>query len=476
MTSGGAPTTAGPSAGGTAPDLRPAATGHRDRRLPVAVRWASGCLLLAVVSWLLWPSSIGYDPLTWAVWGRELAHGRLAIGAGDAVFKPWPVAVDAVLSLAHLPVLQGWAVLLRAGTAGALLAAFVLGRRAAGTTAGILAALALAAVPHFLVWYTALTTVETLEAAALLAAVGSTARGRPAAALLWLVLLGGLRPEGWPLLVLAAVEVVRRRRGATLWVAPALLVTIGSWFAGEYLGSGRWSTGVARAGTPSLGGALLTRTPGWTVVREAYATLPPQWWLVAALTLAGSLVVAVRRGRAAVPLLLGAVGLLWLATVAVMTQLRLSSGEPRYLVGTTVCGAVLAAVGAAVVLRALARRPAGRPVAVLLAVVLAGYGGVRAVDQGRTAVPELARRYGEQADLARALTAGDHVARCPGVATAPDQVPAVAWELGRPLAGVGLWPAPDSVEVVPATVPVPPRARGVLRYRDAHWWVVTTCP
>jgi hypothetical protein len=29
---------------------------------------------------------------------------------------------------------------------------------------------------------------------------------------------------------------------------------------------------------------------------------------------------------------------------------------------------------------------------------------------------------------------------------------------------------------VPATVPVPPWARGVLRYRDAHWWVVTTCP
>jgi hypothetical protein len=169
------------------------------------------------------------------------------------------------------------------------------------------------------------------------------------------------------------------------------------------------------------------------------------------------------------------VGLLWLATVAVTTQLRLSSGEPRYLVGTTVCGAVLAAVGAGAVVRFVARRPAGRAVAVLLAVVLAGYGGVRAVDQGRTAVPELARRYGEQADLAGALTAGD-VARCPGVATAPDQVPAVAWELGRPLAGVGLWPAPDSVEVVPATVPVPPRARGVLRYRDAHWWVVTTCP
>jgi hypothetical protein len=100
------------------------------------------------------------------------------------------------------------------------------------------------------------------------------------------------------------------------------------------------------------------------------------------------------------------------------------------------------------------------------------YGGVLAFEEGHSTVPELARRYGEQADLARVL------ARAPGcarVVTAPDQVPAVAWDLGRPLAGVGLWPAADALAVVPVGVPVPPSARGDLRSTDAHWWVATTC-
>jgi hypothetical protein len=145
VTTSGARATAEP-AGST--DLSPAAT---DRRPVVALGCVAGCLLLGLVSWLLWPSAVGYDPMTWAVWGREVAHGRLAIGAGDAVFKPWPVAVDAVLSLLHLPVPASWAVLLRAGTAGALLAAIVLGRRTAGPVGGVFAALALAAVPRFLV-------------------------------------------------------------------------------------------------------------------------------------------------------------------------------------------------------------------------------------------------------------------------------------------------------------------------------------
>jgi len=454
----------------------------RSRAPAVAIACAAGCLVLAAVSWVVWPSSIGYDPTTWAVWGRELAHGRLAIGPGDAVFKPWPVAVDAVLAAVHAPVLQSWAVLVRAGTAGALLAAFLLGRRAVGTAAGVCAALALAAVPRFLVWYTAATTVEVLEAAALLAAVACIARGRPAGTVLWLALLSGLRPEGWPLLLLAAAWAVRRRPRAALWVTPLVLVAIGGWFVAEYVGSGRWTTGVARAGTPSLGGALLTPVPGWTVVREAYASLPPSWWLAALVTLGGSLVLVTRRRRAGVvgvPLVLGAVGVLWLAVVAVSTQLGLSAGEPRYLVGTTVCGAVLAALGAGVVVRTVAGRLGGRPVAVPLATVLAtalvAYGGVRALEQGRSEAPELARRYGEQTDLARVLATADGVRDCAGVATAPDQVPAVAWTLGRPLAAVGLWPAAGSAWIVPSTVPVPDDLRGDLRYRDAHWWLAGAC-
>jgi hypothetical protein len=112
-------------------------------------------------------------------------------------------------------------------------------------------------------------------------------------------------------------------------------------------------------------------------------------------------------------------------------------------------------------------------VAVVLAVVIAGYGAGGAYEQGRTAAPEQGRRYGEQADLKRVLGAwGD---ACPGIATAPDQVPAVAWEMSRPLAAVGLWPAAGRVWVVSATTPVPPSDRRAVRYRDAHWWVVAMC-
>src|SRR5690349_7312902 len=69
------------------PDLAP----------PAAARWPgapwpallAGSLLLALAS-LLFTDSITYDPWSWLIWGRDIAHGDL-VTVGGPSFKPLPL-------------------------------------------------------------------------------------------------------------------------------------------------------------------------------------------------------------------------------------------------------------------------------------------------------------------------------------------------------------------------------------------------
>ena len=435
-----------------------------------------GCLALASLSWLIWPSATGYDPLSWAVWGREVAHGRLSIAPGDATFKPLPVAVDALLTVLHAPVLATWAVLMRAAGIGALLVAFLVGRRAAGTAAGICAAALLLAIPWFVLPSTAQATAEPLEVLTLLAAVGYAVRRRPVPALWCLAVLGLLRPEGWFLVVLTAAWLVWERRRAVGWVAPLVLVTVASWFVAEYAGSGHWGTGVAKAGTPTMGGPLLSRRPWLAVVAETYHTLPWWVWPIAAAGLVAVAVPLARRrvapARVALPLLLAGIAVAWLVVVAAMVQLRLSAGDARYLAGTTVPVAMLAALIIGTMADRVTRSLGTRAVAVAIVLLVVLSGGGYALGRVRQTRPLLAATYAQQAQLSQALTS-TAVSRCARVATGPFRVPLLAWYLRRPLPAIGVIPAPGSVWVVPPEVrdPLPQD----VEYRSRYWRVARVC-
>src|SRR5690349_22767192 len=51
----------------------------------------AGCGAIAALSLLL-PSALTYDPMSWLIWGREIAHLDLSTTYGPS-WKPLPVAV-----------------------------------------------------------------------------------------------------------------------------------------------------------------------------------------------------------------------------------------------------------------------------------------------------------------------------------------------------------------------------------------------
>ena len=88
---------------------------HDRHRTWLAV--AAAVLMAAAVS-LLVPSAPAYDPWAWLVWGREVAALELDTVDGPA-WKPLPVAVTALLSVAGPGAPALWLVGARAGALAA---------------------------------------------------------------------------------------------------------------------------------------------------------------------------------------------------------------------------------------------------------------------------------------------------------------------------------------------------------------------
>jgi len=410
-------------------------------------RWlwaAAACVLLAALS-ALGPTTPGYDPWAWLIWGREMGQLDLDTVDGPA-FKPLPVLVTTILAPLGDAAAVVWVVIARAGGLAAILAAAALAHRLAGgpgvpagayvkpvrarrerpwwqvglrfgrtlgrrwwgwpprrqredeaaerlgparrdlvhvRAADRAAPLAIiaAAGTTGLVWHSWQGNSEGLATAFGLLAIERGIAGQHRAAVGFAVAICLLRVEAWPFAALYAGHLFLTRRA---WRATLLALAAGVlllWFGPEVWGSGDLLRSTDRARIPNPGQPALADVPALASLGDGLA-LP----LIAALVAAVVGAATVRPG-VLLPL---AAGVVWLVLVAGMAQAGFS-GEERYHVP----GAVILGVAAAVALAGIARRrnPRWAGVAAALALVLVAQAGWRAggIDERQDRLDHTAR-------------------------------------------------------------------------------------
>jgi hypothetical protein len=446
-------------------------------RLYIALAMAA--VAIAALS-LLIPSTPSYDPWSWLVWGREIAHLNLHT-TGGPTWKPLPVIFTTVFSLFGGASPDLWLVVARAGALMAVAMTFKVAWRISRE---------LVAVPADAVgWARRVSLLPVLFAAAVAAAslvnskgfVTDNALGYSEGLMTALVLIAldrhldghrrqafaiGFfaaldRPELWALWGPYGLYLWWKDPGARKLVAGLFVLIPVLWFGPELWGSGHLFRGVTRAQHVRSNSAALAKCPFCTELRQhawprvmfrvkAVALLAMAaaafglWQTRAAWWRRGPLLPAAR-GRL-VLLVAGAVGWLWWIGIAVLTQAGFS-GNDRYLVlGSaliSIAGGVGWGWGAATVVK-LGQRWApgirrhlgwatGLAVAVAAAVLVAAppWIGPSIID-----VPATHRALVYQAhlrtDMTRAVQAAggrSRILRCGTVMTEGFQVPMLAWNL-----------------------------------------------
>jgi hypothetical protein len=453
-------------------------------RWPILVALVA-CLAAAGLSFLVEPFALLPDPWAWVVWGRELLHVDLDTTSGPS-WKPLPVAIVGLLSLAQgaAPVL--WVLVARAGALLAFVMAWRVARRLAGPVAGwiAVAALAVSLLPS---WMTivAMGREEGLLCALVLWAVDRHLERHEGQALALAFATALLRPEAWPFFGLYGLWVLWRFPRHRALVVALFLVLLPAWFLPDVL-----TTGDALQSSQKAQGGISGTTLGEPLKR--YAELVPLALQLAAL--AGVVIavarlramglraaLAARGGRGAergleapgerepdapgerepdaagerglVPsgerelsvIALFAGALAWIALVAVTSKVANYAGIARFQHPAAAVLCVLAAVGAvwlaALLADALARR---RPMSVTGPIAAAVVGVLLAL-AALPSVPTRARRANRAVDATRARsnldgTLGDAVSvaggrtrvlACGMAYTIPGNEPALAWFLDR---------------------------------------------
>ena len=228
------------------------------------------CLALAALSLLL-PSVPTYDPWSWIVWGREVAHLDLDTTGGPS-WKPLPVMFTSVFSVAgaihdSIPPLL-WLMVARAGALLALALVFRLARRLAGpgwqgVGAGVVAAVALAFTPQWL-RYGAHGNEAPLALAAMLWAIERHLDGSRRAAVALGVVACLMRPEVFPFLVLYCAWAWRAEPATRRVIAAGAVILPVLWLIPEWIG---WVSRCGRRRRPAASPAGACRawiTRGWS--------------------------------------------------------------------------------------------------------------------------------------------------------------------------------------------------------------------
>jgi hypothetical protein len=453
--------------------------------------WALVALALAVVS-LRFPSTPAYDPWSWIIWGREIAHLQL-VTTGGPTWKPLPVLFTTLFAPFGEDAPQLWLIVARTGGITALALAFTLAFRLAravprpatgledaspggpvpepphgllpAVIAGLGAAAGLLILSQY-IDYVALGDSEGLLAAATLLAILRHLDGARSQALFWAFVVALDRPEAWPFFGFYAVYVWRQDPRARKLTGALAATVLPLWFIPELLGSGSLIRGVQTAQHPRPESATFARCPFCTELTEhAWQLVATPFKLGALALLAFILVRLAARVRSApgrrlaalraqtnywerVVLMVGGLGLGWFLEEAVLTQAGFS-GNDRYLIAAAAVIVVLGAVawaGALSWLGTRLMRLGGRTAGVLAAVALFAPGVVLISRPHSGALlsvspTESSLRY--QADLRRDLPKAVELAggasaliTCGPIQTNPSEAPLTAWTLGLELASI----------------------------------------
>ena len=480
-----APPRAGAPQAPTLPDLAELARRVAGRAPDPLVLLLLGAVVLSALSLLL-PSAPTYDPFSWLIWGREIAHLDLSTTEGPS-WKPLPVAITTLLSPTGSAAPDLWLVVARTGGVMALAGTYRVAARLGGRPAGAIAAVFLG-LSHEWLRDSWLGNSEGLVLAFLLVGVDRHLEGKRRQALVLGFLAGLLRPEVWPFLGLYGLWLWFREpelRKLSLILAGLIPLL---WFVPEAIGSGDPFRAAARAKIPAPGSRVpaLYPHPVRALLDDAREVL------IYPARIGGALAAAVyllRRRLERVTLVLLAWSLAWLGVVALMTA-HGYSGNPRYLIAPAGIFCVAAGVGWArsgqIVAGLLPRRGWRALAGVALAAALTVWSlqwiepRIRLLDAEAGIMRHEARITSDLAVVVRRAGGATYLRRCGTAYTGPFQVPRVAWLLHLHVGDPELLPRPPGVvlqsPLVPRSPPVPMRTGKFHLVAHAGLWrVYTAC-
>jgi hypothetical protein len=412
------------------------------RKHPILVALAV-CLAVAGLSFLLEPFALLPDPWAWIVWGDELLRFDLDTTSGPS-WKPLPVFIVAILSIAGgaAPVL--WDLLARAGCLLAFFFAWRVARRLGGTVWAAWIAVAALAVCLLPSWMNivAMGREEGLLCALILWAIDRHQERREGQAFLVGFLAALLRPEVWPFLGLYGLWLLWKRPRLRAEVVVLGLLLLPLWFLPDIVtvGDPLQSSQKAQGG---ISGTTLTEP-----VKRAYELVPIPFQLLA---LAAAVTAVLRlRGKPwrewfheaneheATVIVLFASALVWVGLVAVTSKVANYAGIARFQHPAAALFAVLAGVGAVWLGTALADRfgrrelvLGGLAVVVVAALVPSLPQRARRIDR---VVKEVQARSTLDTTLGDAVDAaggGKRIVACGSVYTIAGNEPQLAWRLQR---------------------------------------------
>ena len=404
-------------------------------RVGTRQRIALGVLALTALTFLM-PSAPTYDPWAWIVWGREIAHLDLSTTAGPS-WKPLPVLLTTPFSLFGPVAPDLWLFVARAATlVGVVLMFGVVRRLGGGLVGGTVAATAYALAP-WTVRNGLMGNSEGLLVALALAAVDRHLAGARRQAFAFGLGCALLRPEAWPLFAGYGLYLLwRDRRVAFGYVVAGGGLLPVLWLLPELWGSGDLLRAAHRAHNPRADSAAFADNPVVEVLRDFVNMVTPVAWAGVAVLIVLALVAPrtshPRRREARAAAVLAALGVVWVAEVAYMTNDGFS-GNARYLIMPAAIACLLGGLGLGWLVAALPRlRSATGPLALsLVAVAALAVGVPTAVDlpnaiRGVTYQSRLTDGVGPAIERAGGAAA---LRRCGDAYTGPFQVPAVAWHL-----------------------------------------------
>jgi hypothetical protein len=401
---------------------------------------AAICLALAIASLAL-PSGPTYDPYSWLIWGRDLAHLGLSVHGTGTSWKPLPALIDALLAPLGHTAADAWLVIARAG---AIFAVFMAGRlawrlapRGMGAPAALIAAVSLA-LTHLWVRQNGLGYAEGLMVALGLLAIDRHLDDGRGQAFALLVAAALIRIEMWPFVVAYGVWFAWRcGTGTRIAVALGVLAIPVLWFGGDWLGSGHLTTAAGRAIHPKPGTPATAPDPVLAVAEEGILIQPlPVWIAVAAGLVAALFRQRGARLRVTAVVALAGCATAWTAIVAGMAA-RGYLGLPRFLFMASALYAVAAGIGVAVVARALApqRNRIGGVALGLLACAAFAAGSLpdaRLLPADAAAIDHVADMDSGLAQSVRAAGGAAAVLHCGSPTTPWYIVTALAWDLDVP--------------------------------------------
>ena len=465
----------------------PKRVGPRDT-VPLVV---VACLAGGVLSLMLLPSNITYDPYSWAIWAREIIHLNLATDAGPA-WKPLPVVVDVFFAPFGRAEPWLWLLVARAGALLSLVMVYRLAQRVAGRAAGVIAVVGLLLSSSFLDYLAPFGMSEPLLAGLALLAVERhlDEHHGQAYGLIYACLL--LRPEAFLFFAGYSVFLWRHQPRARPWVVVLTALLPAFWLLPDYLSTGDWLRSTRRAEMPTQRGPRLSAFPAGAVLVSQYNTVvaPAVVGALAAIAIAARRFTRERKDTAVIAL--SVLGLAWLAEVAVTTEAGASAGDERYLIVSVAILCVLAGIGwvrlVPIVRAGIARawrpyrtdrtdstdRPGSQRRAGKAAITLAVLVSVPFVFQRVSElsgsigeVPYQAQKY-QQLDVLIARAGGRaRILACPPVSANIYQIPALAWALGLHQADLVIVAGPRGTPIQGRIVQLP-RAGTTFRTRTTR--------